>query len=70
MRKMGIKYSRFHPQADVVKHEFINVRSLRDWQAVLDRHYATGGPGVWPAPDAADEVNDGGGAETSCEAAA
>ena len=70
MRKMGIKYSRFHPRADDVKKEFINVRSLRDWSAVLERHYAADGPGVWPARDAADEVNDGGGAETSCEAAA
>src|SRR4051812_37990660 len=66
MRKMGIKYSRFHPNAASVKTEFINVRSLRDWTAVLDRHYATDGPGVWPAPTAADEVND----PDSCEAAA
>jgi len=35
---------------------------------VLDTHYATDAPGVWPAPNAADEVNEG--AETSCEAAA
>ena len=68
MRKMGIKYSRFHPSAADVKTDFINVRSLRDWTAVLENHYATDGPGVWPAPTAADEVNDG--AETSCEAAA
>jgi nifR3 family TIM-barrel protein len=69
MRKMGIKYSRFHPFGEEVKREFINVRSLRDWTAVLERHYASDAPGVWPAPDSADEVNDGG-AETSCEAAA
>jgi tRNA-dihydrouridine synthase len=66
MRKMGIKYSRFHPDAAVVKAGFINVRSLRDWNAVLDRHYSTDAPGVWPAPTAADEVND----DQSCEAAA
>ena len=59
MRKMGIKYSRFHPQADHVKREFINVRSLRDWTNVLDRFYSIDGPGVWPAANAADEVNDG-----------
>ncbi|MEA2710757.1 MAG: tRNA-dihydrouridine synthase [Phycisphaerales bacterium] len=69
MRKMGIKYSRFHPRAADVKKEFINVHSLRDWTAVLENHYATEGPGVWPAANAADEVNDGG-AETSCEAVA
>ena len=58
MRKMGIKYSRFHPEAPKVKAEFINVHSLRDWQRVLVTWYAADGPGVWPAPTAADEVND------------
>jgi nifR3 family TIM-barrel protein len=58
MRKMGIKYSRFHPQADDVKRSFIEVRSLRDWTSVLDRYYAADGPGVWPDPAAADEVNE------------
>ena len=57
MRKMGIKYSRFHPQSADVKREFIGVQSLRDWQGVLDRWYAGDGPGVWPPDDAADEVN-------------
>ena len=57
MRKMGIKYSRFHPQANEVKMRFINVRSLRDWTNVLDDFYAHEGPGVWPDPRAADEVN-------------
>jgi nifR3 family TIM-barrel protein len=58
MRKMGIKYSRFHPEAGRVKGEFIAIQSLRDWQGVLDRWYAEDGPGVWPADDAADEVKD------------
>jgi nifR3 family TIM-barrel protein len=58
MRKMGIKYSRFHPEAERVKSEFIAVKSLRDWNVVLDRWYATDIPGVWPDPRAADEVND------------
>src|SRR5207248_2406442 len=35
MRKMGIKYSRFHPLADEVKRSFIAVHSLRDWTGVL-----------------------------------
>jgi tRNA-dihydrouridine synthase len=68
MRKMGIKYSRFHPEAARVKAEFINVRSLRDWTTVLDRWYAADGPGVWPSPMAADEVNDPD--LQSCESAA
>jgi tRNA-dihydrouridine synthase len=70
MRKMGIKYSRFHPDAAAVKTEFINVRSLRDWTTVLERHYATDGPGAWPAPTAADEVNDGTGDANPCEVVA
>jgi tRNA-dihydrouridine synthase B len=64
MRKMGIKYSRFHPMAERVKGEFINVRSMRDWNSTLEKHYADDGPGVWPEPGAADEVNEPSG---SCE---
>jgi nifR3 family TIM-barrel protein len=66
MRKMGIKYSRFHPDSAEVKRDFIEVHSLRDWTRVLDKWYAIDAPGVWPAADAADEVNDQ--ATTSCEA--
>jgi nifR3 family TIM-barrel protein len=66
MRKMGIKYSRFHPRAALVKGEFINVRSLRDWNDVLAKWYAADGSGVWPAANAADEVNED---AQSCEAA-
>ena len=58
MRKMGIKYSRFHPDSLQVKAEFINVRSLRDWTNVLEKWYAREAPGVWPDPKAADQVND------------
>ncbi len=57
MRKMGIKYSRFHPLAAEVKREFINVHSLRDWTNVLERWYSISGPGVWPDAQSADEVN-------------
>ncbi len=66
MRKMGIKYSRFHPNSVDVKRDFIEVHSLRDWMAVLDRWYANDGPGVWPSPLAANEVNAD---EQSCETA-
>ncbi|MGE5608001.1 MAG: tRNA dihydrouridine synthase [Bacillota bacterium] len=66
MRKMGIKYARFHPSAAEVKQDFINVSSLRTWQAVLDKWYTHDGPGRWPDPKAADEVNDD---VQSCEAA-
>ena len=57
MRKMGIKYSRFHPNHARVKCEFISVKSLRDWTGVLEKWYCEDGPGVWPDPKAADEVN-------------
>jgi hypothetical protein len=43
-------------------------RSLRDWNAVLDRYYASEGPGIWPAPSAADEVNESEDLQT-CEVA-
>jgi nifR3 family TIM-barrel protein len=66
MRKMGIKYSRFHPEAESVKKEFIAVHSLRDWSNVLAKWYATDGPGVWPDAKAADEVN-GAADMQSCE---
>jgi tRNA-dihydrouridine synthase len=65
MRKMGIKYSRFHPHAAEVKNGFISIHSLRDWSAVLDRWYNADAPGVWPAFNAADEVNE----EISCNSA-
>lgn len=67
MRKMGIKYSRFHPAAEKVKREFIAVQSLRDWTQTLERWYGEDGPGVWPRANAADEVN-GDPALQSCEA--
>ena len=51
---MGIKYSRFHPQATEVKHDFIAVQSLRDWSNALEKWYATDGPGIWPPARAAD----------------
>ena len=57
MRKQGIKYARWHPQAQAVKDAFIAVSSLRQWQEVLKRNYGEDGPGVWPSPDAVDEVN-------------
>jgi len=59
MRKMGIKYSRFHPEARQVKEAFIAVRSLRDWTNVLEQRYSSDGEGVWPVARAADEVNVG-----------
>lgn len=58
MRKMGIRYARFHPNADAAKKAFIEVLSLRDWQAVLIRFYQQDAPGVWPALREVDLVNE------------
>jgi len=66
MRKIGIKYTRFHPDRPQVKDAFINVQTLRDWQAVLNRWYADDLPGVWPDPRDADEVNDNDPADADC----
>lgn len=41
MRKFGIKFSRHHPDAEAVAKAFIAVKSLADWQAVLDEWYVT-----------------------------
>jgi nifR3 family TIM-barrel protein len=58
MRKMGIRYARFHPQCEEVKRKFIEVRSLRDWQTALDQHYREERAGVWPPASSADLVNE------------
>jgi hypothetical protein len=57
MRKMGIRYARFHPSAEDVKRDFISSSSLRDWSRVLEKWYGRDGEGIWPDPRAADEVN-------------
>jgi nifR3 family TIM-barrel protein len=64
MRKLGIKYARFHPAAADVKKRFIDVRTLADWRGVLDDFYTHDAPGVRPPREVVDEVND-----TSCEPA-
>jgi nifR3 family TIM-barrel protein len=57
MRKFAIKYARVHPEPLAVRDAFIGVKVNADWQAVLDRFYATDGPGRDPADDV-DEVSD------------
>jgi tRNA-dihydrouridine synthase B len=49
MRKFGIKYSRLHPQAPLVRDAFISVKEPADWHAVLGKWYAEDAPGTWPA---------------------
>ena len=57
MRKFAIKYARVHPEPLAVRNAFIGVKVNADWQAVLERFYATDGPGRDPAADV-DEVSD------------
>lgn len=45
MRKFGIKYSALHPQHELVREAFAQVRSRDEWHAVLDRWYAEDLPG-------------------------
>jgi nifR3 family TIM-barrel protein len=66
MRKIAIKYSKLHPNGPEVWREFIAVKSQREWEEVLSRHYTVEGPGVrvGSVPDAEDVCN------VSCEPAA
>jgi nifR3 family TIM-barrel protein len=56
MRKLGIKYSKLHPQGPKVWQRFIAVRNEPDWHAVLRDFYSVDGPGirVTSVPDAED----------------
>ena len=46
MRKFGIKYSRLHPQGDLVREDFCRVKQPGGWQAVLEKWYGVDGPGI------------------------
>ena len=56
MRKFAIKYARFHPDYMTVRNEFIAVKSMADWIAVLERHYASDAPGREPLDDVDETV--------------
>ena len=45
MRKFGIKFSCHHPRPEEVRAAFIAVKSLGDWNTVLEKHYRRDGPG-------------------------
>ena len=58
MRKMGIKYSRFHPERERGEDATSSpCTACGTGRTCLTRWYATDGPGVWPDAKAADEVN-------------
>lgn len=39
MRKFGLRFARFHPDAESVRRRFIAVNSLAEWRAVLNDCY-------------------------------
>ena len=39
MRKFGIKFSVHHPDAESVKLDFIQCKSVEQWREVIERHY-------------------------------
>ncbi|HUS93290.1 MAG TPA: tRNA-dihydrouridine synthase family protein [Phycisphaerae bacterium] len=42
MRKFGIKYARLHPRSKDIRLAFTEVKTARQWHAVLQEHYAEG----------------------------
>ena len=71
MRKFGIKFSRHHPDTDAVRQAFIAVRSLAEWEAVIERWYAVDGPeDNGPGDDGPgdDGPGDDGPGDTDCSA--
>ena len=51
MRKFGIKYSALHPQHPELRLAFTRVRTVDDWQQVLETWYHDDRPGCFPAGD-------------------
>jgi tRNA-dihydrouridine synthase B len=52
MRNFGIKYSRRHPQAELVRAAFVAVRTAAQWAEVLETWYADDLPGTEAPADA------------------
>jgi tRNA-dihydrouridine synthase len=48
LRKFGMRYADWHPQAEHVRAAFINSRNVSMWNLVLATWYATDGPGRYP----------------------
>ncbi len=48
MRKFGIKYSALHPQHQLVREAFGQVRTYADWKNALNEWYSEDLPGIFP----------------------
>ncbi len=60
MRKFGIKYAAMHPQYELVRTAFAEIRSREDWDGALDRWYAEDLPGQYPPREVHRVQGDGG----------
>lgn len=48
MRKFGMRYADWHPDADEVRAAFIRVGDARTWSSVIKDWYASDRPGIYP----------------------
>ncbi|MEZ6058092.1 MAG: tRNA-dihydrouridine synthase [Planctomycetaceae bacterium] len=48
MRKFSIKYAKSHPEPITVRNAFALVKTPVEWKQVLDTHYRTNLPGIYP----------------------
>lgn len=51
IRKFGFKYARLHPETTEVRKAFGMMKTIVDWQGLLDRFYSTDGHGRFPVVD-------------------
>ena len=48
LRKFGLRYADWHPEADLVRAAFIKVTNTEQWESVLKTWYNSSLPGVYP----------------------
>lgn len=48
MRKFGLRYADWHPDAEHVRADFVQVRDNSGWLSVIDRWYTADRPGCYP----------------------
>ena len=51
MRKHCIKYSQSHPNHEAVRQDLARVRERAEFDAALERHYGSDGPGRYVPDD-------------------
>ena len=55
LRKFGFKYARLHPAAGELRKAFGKLRSLEDWENLVEMFYSQDGPGQFPLVDETQE---------------